>query len=99
MKHVKKILTVNCISSIFIFQAKYIAQIVVAGAQVVGRAFVRAVRQEYVASQQAAKRHASSPRETAKVAANDTYSGMTLQVSNLQIFWVILLSKKKRRQI
>lgn len=30
------------------FQAKYLAQIIVMGAQVVGRAFARAVRQEYV---------------------------------------------------
>lgn len=31
----------------FLLQAKYLAQIIVMGAQVVGRAFARAVRQEY----------------------------------------------------
>lgn len=36
--------------------AKFLAQLIVAGAQVVGRAFARAVKQEIEASQQAAQR-------------------------------------------
>ena len=37
--------------------AKYIAQIIVLGGQVLGRAFARALRQEIAASQEAAKRN------------------------------------------
>lgn len=37
--------------------AKYIAQLIVLGGQVVGRAFARALRQEIEASQEAAKRN------------------------------------------
>jgi mitochondrial import inner membrane translocase subunit TIM16 len=37
--------------------AKYIAQIIVLGGQVIGRAFARALRQEIAASQEAAKRN------------------------------------------
>lgn len=40
--------------------AKYIAQIIVLGAQVVGRAFARALRQELAASQAAARSGGSS---------------------------------------
>ena len=60
-------------------QAKYIVQIIVAGSQVVGRAFVRALKQEYNASQHAAK-EAGAGRQGARKAAADTYTGMTLQV-------------------
>ena len=58
--------------------AKYIVQIIVAGSQVVGRAFVRALKQEYNASQHAAK-EAGAGRQGARKAAADTYTGMTLQ--------------------
>jgi import inner membrane translocase subunit TIM16 len=37
--------------------AKYIAQLIVLGGQVVGRAFARALKQEIAASQEAAKRN------------------------------------------
>ena len=37
--------------------AKHLAQFVFAGAQIVGRAFANAVRQEIRMSQEAAKRH------------------------------------------
>jgi len=37
--------------------AKYIAQIIVLGGQVIGRAFARALKQEIAASQEAAKRN------------------------------------------
>lgn len=37
--------------------AKYIAQMIVLGGQVIGRAFARALKQEIAASQEAAKRN------------------------------------------
>lgn len=39
----------SCIHDVFIFplQAKYLAQVIVMGVQVVGRAFARALQQEY----------------------------------------------------
>lgn len=36
--------------------AKYLAQIIVLGGQAIGKAFARALKQEYAASQEAAKR-------------------------------------------
>jgi mitochondrial import inner membrane translocase subunit TIM16 len=44
--------------------AKYIAQIIVLGGQVIGRAFARALRQEIQASQEAAKRNSNASKET-----------------------------------
>ncbi|XP_059480360.1 mitochondrial import inner membrane translocase subunit tim16-B [Neocloeon triangulifer] len=58
--------------------AKYLAQIIVVGAQVVGRAFARALKQEYAASQEAAKRAQNGQRGTARAAAN-MKSGITLE--------------------
>ena len=55
----------------------------VAGSQVVGRAFMRALKQEYAASQQAAKT-AGGGRQGTKRAMADTYTGMTIQVSYVQ---------------
>ena len=60
-------------------QAKYLVQIIVAGTQVVGRAFIRALRQEFAASQQAAQR-AGGGKQGSRRAAADTVTGMTLQV-------------------
>ena len=54
-------------------------QLVVAGTQVVGRAFMRALRQEFAASQQAAQR-AGGGKQGSRRAAADTVQGMTLQV-------------------
>ncbi|XP_044763958.1 mitochondrial import inner membrane translocase subunit TIM16-like [Coccinella septempunctata] len=48
--------------------AKYIAQIIVAGAQVVGRAFARAIKQEIEASQEAAKRMGQGKTRTERLA-------------------------------
>jgi hypothetical protein len=60
--------------------AKYIAQIVVAGAQVVGRAFIKALQSEVRASQQAAQARSSGNGNTnVKSAATDAITGMTLQ--------------------
>lgn len=44
--------------------AKYIAQIIVLGGQVIGRAFARALRQEIAASQEAAKRNQDRSQST-----------------------------------
>ncbi|KAJ0172107.1 hypothetical protein K1T71_012080 [Dendrolimus kikuchii] len=58
--------------------AKYIAQIIVLGAQVVGRAFARALKQEIAASQEAAKRAGGGPEGTRRAAANAS-TGITLE--------------------
>lgn len=50
--------------------AKYIAQIIVLGTQIVGRAFARALKQEYAASQEAAKRAGGGQQGQNRVAAN-----------------------------
>lgn len=50
--------------------AKYLAQIIVLGGQVVGRAFARALKQEYVASQEAAKRGGGGQQGNNRAAAN-----------------------------
>ncbi|XP_045454748.1 mitochondrial import inner membrane translocase subunit Tim16 [Melitaea cinxia] len=58
--------------------AKYIAQIIVLGAQVVGRAFARALKQELAASQEAAKR-AGGGQQGARRAAANASTGLTLE--------------------
>ena len=55
------------------------AQIVVAGTQVVGKAFIRAVQQEVRASQHAAKQHGGG-KAGRKKAAEDALTGLTLEV-------------------
>ncbi|ELU09583.1 hypothetical protein CAPTEDRAFT_166137 [Capitella teleta] len=59
--------------------AKYIAQIIMTGAQVVGRAFAKAVQQEIRFSQQAAKARASSGGGSAQSQAADAFTGMSVQ--------------------
>ncbi|XP_038676599.1 mitochondrial import inner membrane translocase subunit tim16 [Scyliorhinus canicula] len=56
--------------------ARYLAQIIIVGAQVVGRAFARAVRQEFAASRAAADARGRSGRPSA---AATSISGMSLQ--------------------
>ncbi|XP_071847005.1 mitochondrial import inner membrane translocase subunit TIM16-like [Apostichopus japonicus] len=58
--------------------AKYLAQIIVLGGQVVGRAFAKALRQEIQASQQAAKQRGGG-QAGAKTAAANSLSGMTVE--------------------
>ncbi|KAL5012279.1 hypothetical protein ScPMuIL_010830 [Solemya velum] len=58
--------------------AKYIAQIIVAGTQVVGRAFARALKQEFNASQQAAAQAGGGRRGT-KQATSDNLTGISIQ--------------------
>ncbi|XP_053370623.1 coronin-7-like isoform X3 [Clarias gariepinus] len=56
--------------------AKYLAQIVVMGVQVVGRAFARALRQEFAASQAAAQARGTAGKQSAAVSS---LTGMSLQ--------------------
>ncbi|CAB1342455.1 unnamed protein product [Coregonus sp. 'balchen'] len=56
--------------------ARYLAQIIVMGTQVVGRAFARALRQEYAASQAAAEARGRAGQQSA---AASSITGMTLQ--------------------
>ncbi|XP_076838123.1 mitochondrial import inner membrane translocase subunit tim16 [Brachyhypopomus gauderio] len=56
--------------------ARYLAQIVVMGMQVVGRAFARALRQEFAASQAAAEARGRAGKQSA---AASSITGMTLQ--------------------
>ncbi|XP_037544478.1 coronin-7 [Nematolebias whitei] len=56
--------------------AKYLIQIVVMGAQVVGRAFARALQREYAASQAAARARGRTGQQSA---AASSISGMSLQ--------------------
>ncbi|XP_063327929.1 mitochondrial import inner membrane translocase subunit TIM16-like isoform X2 [Pelmatolapia mariae] len=71
--------------------AKYLAQIVVMGVQVVGRAFARALRQEYAASQAAAQARGRSGQESA---AASSITGISLQEAQ-QILNVSKLSPEE----
>lgn len=57
--------------------AKYLAQIIVMGAQLVGRAFTKALRQEFAASRAAAE--ARGGRAGKESAAVSSLSGISLQ--------------------
>lgn len=57
--------------------AKYIAQLIVLGGQVIGKAFAKAVRQEIRMSQEAAKR-AGGGRQGDKSAVSNSKSGKML---------------------
>lgn len=50
--------------------AKYIAQIIVLGGQIIGKAFTRALKQEIAASQEAAKRAGGGQKGQNRAAAN-----------------------------
>ncbi|XP_043567392.1 mitochondrial import inner membrane translocase subunit tim16 [Chiloscyllium plagiosum] len=56
--------------------ARYLVQIIIVGAQVVGRAFARAVRQEMAASKAAAEARGQAGRQSA---AATNITGMSLQ--------------------
>jgi len=58
--------------------AKHLVQLIIAGAQVVGRAFTQAVRQEIRMSQEAAAKSASRQNQSAH-AAETAKLGMTLE--------------------
>ncbi|XP_042294445.1 mitochondrial import inner membrane translocase subunit TIM16 isoform X1 [Sceloporus undulatus] len=57
--------------------AKYLAQMLLVGAQVVGRAFARALRQEFAASQAAANARGQTGSQSTTAASS--LSGITLQ--------------------
>lgn len=76
--------------------AKYIAQIIVLGAQVVGRAFARALKQELAASQEAAKR-AGGGQQGARRAAANASTGLTLEEA-MQILNIEKLDPEKVKQ-
>jgi len=73
--------------------ARQIAQIVLAGAQVVGRAFAKALRQEIAASQAAAAR-AGGGKQGAESSASNLKLGMTLEEAK-QILNVEEIDKEK----
>lgn len=50
--------------------AKYLAQIIVLGTQAVGKAFARALKQEYAASQEAARRGGGGKEGNERAQAN-----------------------------
>lgn len=76
--------------------AKYIAQIIVLGAQVVGRAFARALKQEIAASQEAAKRAGGGPEGARRAAANAS-TGLSLEEA-MQILNIDKLDPEKINQ-
>ncbi|XP_032442849.1 coronin-7-like isoform X3 [Xiphophorus hellerii] len=71
--------------------AKYLAQIVVMGVQVVGRAFARALQQEYAASQAAARARGRPGQQSAAVSS---ITGMSVQEAQ-QILNVSTLSPEE----
>lgn len=73
--------------------AKYIAQIILLGSQVIGRAFAKAIRQEYAASQEAARR-AGGGQKGAQSAAANFKTRITVEEA-LQILNVDKLDKEK----
>ncbi|XP_051878077.1 mitochondrial import inner membrane translocase subunit tim16 isoform X2 [Pristis pectinata] len=75
--------------------AKYLAQIIIVGAQVVGRAFARALRQEYAASKAAAEARGRAGQQSA---AASSLSGMSLQEAQ-QILNVTKLSPEEIQQV
>lgn len=72
--------------------AQYIIQIIVAGAQVVGRAFTRAMQQEIQASQQAAQRLGNA--RATKNYVDDAKMGISLEEAK-QILNVANLDKQE----
>ena len=68
-------------TDLFYLQWKQLIQIVLAGGQVVGRAFLRAFRQELRASQQAAEQMRKMKQGAPKKSAADMTSGISLQVN------------------
>ncbi|CAN7998542.1 unnamed protein product, partial [Ixodes hexagonus] len=75
-------------------QARYLAQVIVVGAQVVARAFARALEQEYAASQAAAKQAGGGRGGNTQRAAASAKLGMSIQEA-LQILNVDKLDPDK----
>lgn len=72
--------------------AKFIAQIIVAGTQILAKAFARAVKQEYEASQEAARRLGNTRGRAERVANNKV--GLSLEEAK-QILNVSKLDKSE----
>ncbi|XP_019875802.1 mitochondrial import inner membrane translocase subunit TIM16-like [Aethina tumida] len=72
--------------------AKYLAQLILAGSQVVGRAFARAIKQEIEASQQAAQRLGNAKTRGERIANQKV--GLSLDEAK-QILNVSKLSKEE----
>ncbi|BHF66711.1 mitochondrial import inner membrane translocase subunit TIM16 [Sparganum proliferum] len=80
------------LSTLALDMAKYIAQILLAGSRILGRAFAKALQEEYAASQQAAKARASSRANDSSSrdggSFTDSLSGISLeeakQILNIQ---------------
>ncbi|XP_066153648.1 mitochondrial import inner membrane translocase subunit TIM16-like [Euwallacea fornicatus] len=72
--------------------ARYIAQLIIAGSQVIGRAFARALKQEIEASQQAAQRLGQAKTRSERVANQKL--GLSL-VEAKQILNISKLSKEE----
>ncbi|KAG0422721.1 hypothetical protein HPB47_001489 [Ixodes persulcatus] len=77
-----------------IYSAKYLAQVIVVGAQVVARAFARALQQEYAASQAAANQAGGGRGGNTQRAAASAKLGMSIQEA-LQILNVEKLDPEK----
>lgn len=84
--------------------AKYIVQIIVLGSQIVGKAFTKALKQEYAASQEAARR-AGGGRAGAATAAANAKAGITLDeakqilnVKGMQFPYFIVFSHRVKRK-
>lgn len=73
--------------------ARFIAQIIVLGGQIIGKAFTQALRQEFQAGN-AARRAAGSAQEGSKQAAKNSLMGMTLDEA-MQILNVKELDPEK----
>lgn len=76
--------------------AKYIAQIIVLGTRVIGKAFTKALKQEWAASQEAARRAGGGQRGENRAAEN-TRTGMTLEEAQ-QILDVKKLDPQKIKE-
>lgn len=72
--------------------ARYVAQLIIAGSQVIGKAFARALKQEIEASQQAAQRLGQGKTRGERVANQKL--GLTLDEAK-QILNVSKLSKEE----
>lgn len=72
--------------------AKFLAQIIVAGTQILGKAFARAIKQEYEASQEAARRLGNTQSRAERVA--NTRVGLSLDEAK-QILNISKLDKNE----
>lgn len=72
--------------------AKFLAQIIIAGTQILGKAFARAIKQEYEASQEAARRLGNTKTRAERIA--NTKVGLSLDEA-MQILNISKLDKNE----